>query len=85
VNLNNHISTCEKENSEWEHLVDLCEGRIVKYEDLHEDLSGRRICERLVAKKTRESIVAIVSIVGDDSQDEELLGEVIALGETAFQ
>jgi hypothetical protein len=56
----------------------------VKYEDLHEDLSDRRICERLIAKKIRESIVAIVSIVVDDSQDEELRGEVIALGETAL-
>jgi hypothetical protein len=84
VNLNDFISTCEKENSEWEHLVDLYKGRIVKYEDLQEDISDRRICERLIAKKARESIVAIVSIVGDASHDEELLRKVIALGETAF-
>jgi hypothetical protein len=84
VNLKNHISSCEKENKEWSRLGGLYEDRIVKSKDLHEDLSDRVICERLVAKKTRESIVSIVSIVGNDSQDEELLEEVIALGETAF-
>jgi hypothetical protein len=84
VNLNDYISTCEKENSEWGHLVDLYEGRIVKHEDLQEDISNRRICERLIAKKSRESIVAIISIVGEKSKDEELRRKVIALGETAF-
>jgi hypothetical protein len=78
------ISVIEKENSEWGHLVDLYEGRIVKYEDLLEELSNRRICERQVAKKTYESIVAIVSIVGDEAQDEELLRKVIELAETAL-
>jgi septal ring factor EnvC (AmiA/AmiB activator) len=84
VNLKYHIFTCEKENSEWEHLVDQYEGRIVKYEDLHEDLSDRRICEKPVAKKTRESIVTIVSIVGDNSQDEDLLEESHGIGRNSF-
>lgn len=70
--LSRGLANIEKENSEWEHLMDQFQGRIVKYEDLHETLSDRRICERQVSKKTRESIVAIVSIVTDASQDEEL-------------
>jgi hypothetical protein len=80
----NSISTCEKENREWGHLVDLYEDRIVKYKDTLEERSDRRICERRIIKKTRESIVAIVSIVTDKSEDEELLREVIELGETAL-
>jgi K+/H+ antiporter YhaU regulatory subunit KhtT len=84
VNLKNIIYTYEKESSEWGHLADLYEGRIVEYEDMLEKTSDKRICENQVAKKTRESIVAIVSIVGDDSEDEELLRKVIELGETVL-
>jgi hypothetical protein len=84
VKLNNIIFTCEKENKEWEHLVDLYEDRIVKYKDLIEERSDRRICERQVAKKTRESIVNVVRIVEDEAEDEELVREVIELGKSAI-
>jgi hypothetical protein len=83
VNLKKIISSCEKKNSEWGNLVDLYEGRTVQYKDLLKELSDRRICEKQVAKKTRESIVAIVSIISDESQDDELLRKVIELGESA--
>jgi hypothetical protein len=78
------ISVCEKENREWGHLVDLYDGRIVKYKDVLEERSDRRICERHITKKTRESIVAIVSIVTDESANEQLVSTVIELGEIAL-
>jgi hypothetical protein len=84
VKLNNIIFTCEKENKEWVHLEGLYEDRIVKYKEMIEERSERTICEREVAKKTRESIVNIVRIVEDEAEDEELVREVIELGESTI-
>jgi hypothetical protein len=84
VKLNNIIIKSEKENKEWVQLGGLYEDRIVKYKDLIEDRSDRRICERQVAKKTRESIVNIVRIVEDEAEDEELVREVIELAESTI-
>jgi hypothetical protein len=74
------ISGCEEKNREWEHLVGLYEDRIVKYKDVLEERSDRRFCESQIAEKTRESIVAIVSVVTDESEDEELVRTVVELG-----
>jgi hypothetical protein len=84
VKLKKIISTCEKDNKKWENLVDLYEGRIVKFKDLIQERSDRGICERQVAKKIRESIVNMVRVVEDEAEEEELVREVIELGESTI-
>jgi hypothetical protein len=84
VKLKNIISTRKKENKEWSRLGSLYEERIVKFKDLIQERTDRRICERQVAKKIRESIVNIVRVIEDEAEEEELVKEVIELGESAI-
>jgi hypothetical protein len=72
----NTIAMCETQKKEWVGLVDLFKERITEINIVLDERSERRISEKKITNKTRETIEAIVDIVQMESEDDELVREI---------